>query len=36
MNRVLVLAGGSILVAIVVLGLKSLAYLMTGSVALLV
>jgi hypothetical protein len=35
MNRVIVLAGGSILVAVVVLILKSLAYLMTGSVALL-
>ena len=35
MNRVLMLAGGSILVAIVVLGLKSLAYFMTNSVALL-
>jgi cation diffusion facilitator family transporter len=35
MNRVLVLAGGSIVVGIVVLTLKSLAYVMTGSVALL-
>ena len=35
MNRVIMLAGGSILVAVVVLFLKSLAYLMTGSVALL-
>ena len=35
MNRVIVLAGGSIIVAVVVLILKSLAYLMTGSVALL-
>ena len=35
MNRVIMLAGGSILVAVVVLILKSLAYLMTGSVALL-
>src|SRR5882762_9098611 len=32
MNRVIMLAGGSILVAVVVLILKSLAYLMTGSV----
>ena len=35
MKRVLVLAGGSIVVGIVVLTLKSLAYVMTGSVALL-
>jgi cation diffusion facilitator family transporter len=35
MNRVIMLAGGSILVAVVVLILKLLAYLMTGSVALL-
>jgi len=35
MNRVLMLAGGSILVAVVVLALKSLAYFMTNSVALL-
>jgi cation diffusion facilitator family transporter len=35
MKRVLILAGGSIVVGIVVLTLKSLAYVMTGSVALL-
>jgi cation diffusion facilitator family transporter len=35
MNRVVMLAGGSILVGVVVLALKSLAYFMTGSVALL-
>src|SRR5258708_17396672 len=35
MTRVLVLASGSILVGVVVLALKSLAYFMTGSVALL-
>jgi divalent metal cation (Fe/Co/Zn/Cd) transporter len=35
MNRVEMLAGGSILVGVVVLALKSLAYFMTGSVALL-
>src|SRR5882762_1811554 len=35
MNRVVMLAFASILVGIVVLALKSLAYLMTGSVALL-
>jgi divalent metal cation (Fe/Co/Zn/Cd) transporter len=35
MNRVVMLAFGSILVGIVVLTLKSLAYFMTGSVALL-
>jgi cation diffusion facilitator family transporter len=35
MNRVIVLAGGSILVGIVVLALKALAYFLTGSVALL-
>ena len=35
MNRVVMLASGSILVAAVVLALKSLAYFMTGSVALL-
>jgi cation diffusion facilitator family transporter len=35
MNRVLMLASGSILVGVVVLALKSLAYFLTGSVALL-
>jgi cation diffusion facilitator family transporter len=35
MSRVVVLAGSSILVGVVVLALKSLAYFMTGSVALL-
>jgi cation diffusion facilitator family transporter len=35
MNRVVMLASGSILVGVVVLALKSLAYFMTGSVALL-
>jgi cation diffusion facilitator family transporter len=35
MNRVEMLAGGSILVGVVVLALKSLAYFMTGSIALL-
>jgi divalent metal cation (Fe/Co/Zn/Cd) transporter len=35
MNRVVMLASGSILVGFVVLALKSLAYFMTGSVALL-
>jgi divalent metal cation (Fe/Co/Zn/Cd) transporter len=35
MNRVEMLAGGSILVGVVVLALKSLAYSMTESVALL-
>jgi cation diffusion facilitator family transporter len=35
MNRVVMLAGGSIVVAVVVLALNSLAYFMTGSVALL-
>jgi hypothetical protein len=35
MKRVAMLAGGSILVGVVVLTLKSLAYFMTGSVALL-
>jgi len=35
MNRVVILASGSILVGVVVLALKSLAYFMTGSVALL-
>jgi cation diffusion facilitator family transporter len=35
MNRVVMLASGSILVGVVVLALKSLAYFLTGSVALL-
>jgi hypothetical protein len=35
MNRVVMLAGGSILIGVVVLALKSLAYFITGSVALL-